>query len=174
MSQRKSIVISVILGCLLIPLLASAQPEAYSEEENPENMVRQIYKEVSSDGVILPDWDRVRSFFVEEALIVLRTSREGSTQFNLEEFIQDFKNFYQNPALENSGFKEEVLQVKSHVYHDIAFIGVIYEAKILNSERPPQKGTDFWLLALKEDGWKVVAVTNEIIPPGESLPTLFE
>ena len=62
MSQRKSIVISVILGCLLLPLLASAQPTEYSAEEQPETMVRQIYKEVSSDGVILPDWDRIRSF----------------------------------------------------------------------------------------------------------------
>lgn len=174
MNQRKSIVISVVLGCLLIPLLASAQPATNAAEENPETMVRQIYKEVSSDGEILPDWDRIRSFFVEEALIVLRTSREGSTQFTLEEFIQDFKDFYKNPALEDSGFTEEVLQVKSHVYHDIAFIGVVYEANILNSERPPQKGTDFWLLSLKEDGWKVVAVTNEIIPAGESLPALFE
>ena len=146
MSPRKSIVISCILGCLLLPLQITAQPETNPAEENPEIMVRQIYREVSSDGEIMPDWDRVRSFFVEEALIVLRTSREGSTQFTLEEFIQDFNSFYQNPVLENSGFREEVLHVKSHVYHDIAFIGVVYEAKILNSERPPQKGTDFWLL----------------------------
>jgi hypothetical protein len=137
-------------------------------------MVKRIYKEVSSKGGERPDWDRVRSFFIEEAIIVLRTSREGNTRFTLEEFIQDFKNFYDSPALGDSGFKEEVLQVKSYIYHDIAFIGVVYEASILDSDRPPQKGIDFWSLARKENSWKVVSVTNEIIRPGEALPAPFD
>jgi hypothetical protein len=137
-------------------------------------MIRQIYREVSSDGSILPDWDRIRSFFVDEAIVVLRSSREGTTQFTLEEFIQDFKDFYQRPDLVDSGFKEEVLQLKANVYHDIAFIAVIYEASILNSDRPPTKGVDFWLLAKREGAWKVISVVNEILRPGEALPPPFE
>jgi len=173
MIRRKNKFIIPVCTLLLISTIAAGQDQA-SSEEKAGAMIRQIYKEVSSDGSVLPDWDRIRSFFVEEAIIVLRTSREGSSQFTLEEFIQDFKNFYQSPALDSSGFKEEVLQLKSHVYHDIAFIAVVYEASILNSERPPQKGIDFWLLSLKGDTWKVVAVTNEIIRPGEELPPPFD
>jgi hypothetical protein len=111
---------------------------------------------------------------VDEAIVVLRTSREGNTQFTLEEFIQDFKDFYQRPDLDDSGFREEVLQLKANVYHDIAFIAVIYEARILNSDRPPTKGIDFWLLASREGTWKVVSVVNEILRPGEALPPPFE
>ena len=137
-------------------------------------MVKQIYTQVSSDGNTLVDWEKLRTYFLEEALIVLRTSREGTTQFTLEGFIQDFKDFYENPVVKESGFKEEVLKVKPEVYGDMAFVGVVYEASISGSERPPQKGMDFWLLTRKDDGWKVVAVTNEIIPPGAEIPEFFE
>lgn len=51
------------------------------------------------------DWDKVSSFFVEEAVIVLRTSRDGSTQFTVDEFIQDFTDIYESPAVGKSGFK---------------------------------------------------------------------
>lgn len=67
-------------------------------------------------------WDRVRSFFIEEAVIILLTSREETSQFTVDEFIEDFK-----------GFKEEVLQLESQVYHDMAYIAVVYEAAILAS-----------------------------------------
>ena len=170
---RKWMLSTAVWALMLICAFAKGQDQPSSEEQ-ARAMIRQIYKEVSSDGTVLPDWDSIRSFFVDEAVIVLRTSREGNTQFTLEEFIQDFKDFYQNPALDNTGFREEVLQLKSHVYHDIAFIAVVYEARILNADRPPQKGIDFWLLARKEDSWKVVAVSNEIIRPGEDLPPPFD
>mgnify|MGYP001826535442 FL=1 len=157
---------------LLISTAALAQNQSASAEE-ASDMIRQIYSEVSSDGSTLPDWDRIRSFFVDEAIVVLRSSREGNTQFTLEEFIQDFKDFYQRPDLKNSGFREEVLQLKANVYYDIAFIAVIYEARVLNSDRPPQKGIDFWLLAKWKGAWKIVSVVNEIIRPGEALPAPF-
>jgi len=172
MIGRRSIISMAVWSCLFLTAAAAGQDPGTSEEEAIV-MIRQIYGEVSSDGTVLPDWDRIRSYFVEEAVIVLRTSREGNTQFSLDEFIQDFKNFYQDPAMGNSGFKEEVLQLKSYVYHDIAFIAVVYEASILNADRPPQKGVDFWLLSRKEGKWKVVSVTNEIIRPGEELPPPF-
>jgi hypothetical protein len=173
MIGRKVFLYKAILSFLLVPLLVSAQDENPAAEE-AKAMIRQIYSDVSGDGTDLPDWERIRSYFVEEALIVLRTSQEGNTQFTLEEFIQDFKDFYNSPALENSGFREEVVQLKSHVYHDIAFIAVVYEAKILNADRPPQQGVDFWLLTRKEGTWKVLAVSNEIVRPGEGLPPPFD
>jgi len=174
MTQRTLRLFFAVCSCLLLPLLSSAQTSPTLEEDEAVVMIKQIYKEVSSDGSSLPDWDRVRSFFAEEAVIVLRTSREGNTQFTLDEFVQDFKDFYQSPSVGDSGFKESVLQVKPFIYYDIAFIGVVYEAKILDSERPPQQGIDFWSLARKENSWKVVSVTNEIIRPGETLPPPFD
>jgi hypothetical protein len=170
---------SVFIACccmllpMLFPVFASGQSAPSAAEEEAIAMINQIYTEVSSEGDRQVDWDRVRSFFAEEALIILRTSREGSTRFTVEGFIRDFQDFYESPAMKESGFKEEILRLKSEVYHDIAFIAVVYEASILKSERPPQKGIDFWLLTRTDSGWKVAAVTNEIIPPGEEIPAMF-
>ena len=57
-------------------------------------------------------------------------------------------------------------------YHgkNIAFVSVVYSAKILNSANPAHKGIDFWLLGKKDHAWKVMAINNEIITPNEELP----
>jgi hypothetical protein len=159
---------------ILFPLLAFGQSEANNAEDEAVAMTKQIYRAVSSEAHSEVNWDSVRSFFIEEAVIVLRTSRNTTEQFTLDGFIQDFKDFYKDPEVRESGFKEEVLKVKSHVYHDVAFIGIVYAASIPDSGRPPQRGVDFWLLGRKNGSWKVVAVTNELIPPGDAFPEMFE
>ena len=174
MKKTLSKVLISLWCCLLVGMQAQGQSTSNHVEDEAIVLIKQIYTEVSSDGNAPVDWERVRSFFIKDAIIVLRTSREGSTQFTLEEFIQDFKDFYKSPALGESGFKEEVLRIKPQVYGDAAYVGVVYEATILNSERPPQKGIDFWLLTRKDKTWKVVAVANDIIPPGEAIPEMFE
>ena len=165
---------TTIILAVLLSLNVSACLHAQAKSEDPESMIKQIYVEVSSEEGQDVDWEKVRSFFMDEAVIVLQTSREGSTSFTLEEFIQDFKDFYASPAAKDSGFKETVLNIKSHIYGDMAFIGVVYEAQILNSERPAQKGIDFWLVQKVEKSWKVVSVTNQAVAPGEEIPAMFE
>jgi len=145
-----------------------------SREEGAIALVTRIYKEVSGTGEQSVDWEKVSSFFVEKAVIVLRTSREETSQFTVEEFIQDFKNFYQGPLVGESGFREEVLQLEYQVYHDMAFVAVVYAAAILDSESAPQKGVDFWLLSRRDSEWKVVSVTNEIVPADGKLPSIFD
>jgi len=174
MTNTKNIVLIAFGCCLLIAPSAHGQTDANPTEDEAVVLIKEIYTEVSSDGSEAVDWGKVRASFMKDAIIILRTSREGSTQFTLEEFIQDFKDFYESSAVGESGFKEEVLRVNAQVYGDAAYIGVVYEATILDSERPPQKGIDFWLLTRKDKAWKVVAVTNEIIPPGEEIPEMFE
>jgi hypothetical protein len=170
--KRKILIVTCCF--LLLPKLTSGQTSSHMAEEEAVAMIKQIYTEVSGENSAQLDWDKVRSFFVEEAVIVLQTSREESTQMTLGEFIQDFKDFYASPAVGESGFKEEVLRVVPQIYGDMAFIGVVYEASILDSERPPQKGIDFWLLQRMEPGWKIMAVTNQIILPGEEIPPMFD
>ena len=163
-----------VISCCLIIQLAVFGQQAQGQEEEAIAMVTQIYSEVSGTSEESVDWDKIRSFFVEEAVIVLRTSREATSLFTVEEFIQDFKTFYQSPRLGESGFKEEVLKLEAEVFHDIAFVAVVYSASILDSESPASKGIDFWSLIRKEDQWKVVSVTNEVVRPDGKLPAIFD
>jgi hypothetical protein len=169
----KTTIILISVCYLLIPFTGFGQ-QAQSHEEEAIAMVSQIYDQVSGTGEEAVDWEQIRSIFVDEAVVVLRTSREATSQFTVEEFIQDFRNFYNSPRLGDAGFKEEVLQLEAEVYYDMAFVAVLYASSILDSDAPPQKGIDFWLLTLKEDSWKVVSVTNEFVRPGEALPAIFE
>ena len=165
------------VGCLFFYMVVIAQPVVdpdesvcIKEEKNVIALVTQIYEEISSDGEKEVNWEKVKSYFIEGAIIILRTSPYDSKQFTVEQFIQDFKNFYQNPGVLESGFKEEVLSVESRVYKNIAFVSVVYSAKILNSANPAHKGIDFWLLGKKDHAWKVMAINNEIITPNEEIP----
>lgn len=164
----------VVVGALCLWLVQSSHALGQDPEKEAISMITQIYSEVSGKGESSVDWNKVRSFFDPAAVIVLRTSKEASSQFTVDEFIQDFKRFYNSPTLGESGFKERVLQVESQVYFDMAFIAVVYEAIIVDSERPPQKGIDYWLLSRNKQNWKVVAVTNEIVPADGLLPEIFE
>ncbi len=169
----KTIIFLCSFCCLFVPSAGFGQ-QAQSHEEEAIAMISRIYDDVSGTGEDAVDWERIRSYFVDEAIVVLRTSREATSQFTVDEFIQDFRNFYRSPRLGDAGFKEEVLQLEAEVYYDMAFVAVLYASTILDSEGPPQQGIDFWLLTRKEDTWKVVSVTNEFVRPGEALPGIFE
>jgi hypothetical protein len=148
----------------------SQQPEKDSWYETPVELIKDIYKAVSAKNSQSVDWGRVRSMFIDEAVVILRTSRDKSTQFTADGFIQDFKDFYQDPRVKESGFEEKILSMKTMAYMDIAFIATVYSAAIVGSERPTTRGVDLWLLRKKDGIWKITSVVNEVIPAGQELP----
>jgi len=140
--------------------------------------VREIYSLVSSKEGSLPDWDKVRACFLDEAVVVLRTSRSATKVFSREGFIQDFVEFYDRPLVrqgksilpKESGFTETVLDLKTWEYGDMAHVLVRYEAQIPNVEGVRQQGIDSWALVRRDGQWKVAAVTNEVITPDRPVP----
>ena len=55
-----------------------------------------------------------------------------SKKFTVDQFIQDFKNFYQNPGVIESGFKEELLRVESRVYKKQGLVLFYYICQVRN------------------------------------------
>lgn len=140
--------------------------------------VAAIYGLVSSAGGKLPDWDKVRACFLDEAVIVLRTSRTTLTAFTLDGFIKDFVDFYERPfkrgeataVPKESGFTEKVVKMKSWEYGDMAHVLVLYEAQITGFPMAPQQGVDSWLLIRRDGRWLIAAATNEIVTPARPVP----
>jgi len=153
-----------------VSLLNGQQPDKNSWYETPVELIKEIYRAVSVKDSGSVDWERVRSMFIDEAVVVLRTGRDKTTQFTADGFIQDFKDFYQYPEVKASGFEEKILSMKSMVYKDIAFIATVYSAAITGSEASQTRGIDLWLLHKKEGLWKITSVVNEVIPAGQELP----
>lgn len=150
------------LGLTLGAASARAQTESGARAGTPEGVVGRLYELVTFEAGRTPDWGEVRSIFLDEALIVLRTSRDASTVFTVDGFVADFEAFIERANVEQTGFAETVVTMKSIVFGDIAHVLVLYEASIPGSGRDPQQGVDSFQLTRTGDGWRIVSVINEI------------
>ena len=165
-----------LLYCCWIPcfpLALVAQPQQASgdgTEATAEGVVTELYDLVTFDAGTTPNWDKVRSLFLDEAIVILRTTRTESTQFTLEGFVQDFVNFIERANVEQTGFIEEITQMKSMVFRDIAHVLVLYEASIPGRDRPPTQGVDSFQLIKKDGRWWIVSITNDLPNPDNPVP----
>ena len=137
---------------------------------DPEKMVASVYDAVSSQVGSTPDWLLVKSYFDPDAVIVLRATREESKKLDVDGFIQDFVDFYNRIENEKRGFVETVVSLKCLEYGNIAQCYVVYEASILGSDRPPQRGLDSWHLMKRDGRWWVVSVVNDSEPGAGPIP----
>jgi hypothetical protein len=117
----------------------------------------------------------VRSLFVEEAVVVLRTGREQMSVFSLDGFVDDFVKFIEQAGVEETGFTERILGMKSFTYGDIAHVLVLFDSHIPGSGRPPREGVDSFELIRRGGCWKIVAITNERPTADNPIPSsLFD
>jgi hypothetical protein len=164
---------------LLLALAAGTPPlVAAPPPTSAEATARALYDAVSAPAGSVPDWTKVREFFVPEAVVVLRTSRTESKVFSLDGFVKDFVDFYETPrpwgdgtlAPREKGFTETVLASRAEEVGDVAQVAVLYEAKITGLPRPPTRGVDLWVLARRDGRWRIVAVVNEVLGADRPLP----
>ena len=151
-----AVVVSAFPGAAL-----PAQQEAQAPQ-TAEGVVTRLYELVTFPAGTTPDWDEVRSLFIEEAVIVLRTSRTGSTVFSVEGFVGDFVRFIEQANVEQTGFVERIVRMEPLVFRDIAHVWVLYEASIPGSGRPPQQGVDSFQLIKVDNEWRIASVTNDL------------
>ena len=135
-----------------------------------EQVVGDLYRLVTFGPGHLPDWWKVRSLFLDKAVVVLRTSRESSAIFTVDGFVQDFVDFIGRAGADRSGFTERVVRMDPTVFGDIAHVLVLYEASIPGSARPPQQGVDSFHLIRRDGRWWIVSIVNEIPAPDRPLP----
>jgi hypothetical protein len=170
---------SLVVAGAIFTLVAHAPPGVAGlwaqgvEPSSPataEATVRDLYARVTVEPGTLPDWDAVRELFLPEAVIVLRTSRDATTVFSLEGFVEDFVSFIERAGVERTGFTERVVRLRMREFGDMASALVLYEAQIPGSGRPPQPGVDAFLLSRRDGVWKIASVVNEVPMPGRPLP----
>jgi hypothetical protein len=161
---------SITLFLFLSVASFSQEVEKDHPVKGPEEVIRQLFDLVTFGPGERPDLEKVRSLFIKEAVIVLRTSREGNTTFDVDGFIADWESFIVTPAVKEKGFEEKIIRLKPMVLGDMAQMLVLYEAQIPGSPRGPQQGVDNFLLIKRDGKWRIAAVTNEIPGPERPLP----
>lgn len=138
-----------------------------------EDVVKKIYELVTFEAGSPPDWDDVKALFLDEAVVVLRTSRTESTVFSVDGFIDDFKKFAERKDVQKNGFSEKILRTHATEFRDIAHVWVLYEASIPGTGRPPLKGADSFQLIRKDDRWRIASVANDIPTADHPIPEVL-
>jgi hypothetical protein len=154
--------LSLCLFCSSPPARSqtSAWPDAF---RTAEGLVNEIYKAVSFDSTgPRPDWEKIRSMFLSNAVIALRVTRDSTAIFSVQGFIDDFVGFIERSPAKQRGFWEKVVRIKPMVFGDIAHVLVLYEAHIPGSPRLPQKGVDSFQLVKRSGRWWITSIANEI------------
>jgi hypothetical protein len=168
---------ALLIGPAAAPAAAQAPAPQVAASQPVGEVVAGLYGLVSSSGGRLPDWDKVRSLFLKEAVVVLRTSRTVMSVFDLEGFIKDFVDFYEKPfkrgeatvVPKEAGFTEKVVRMKVWEYGDMAHVLVLYEAQITGF-MAPQQGVDSWILVRRDGQWRIAGATNEIVTAARPVP----
>jgi hypothetical protein len=165
----------IFVPCIFLVLIFSFSLSSQSlANENAfdtaEGVVQKLYDLVTFDAGSTPDWDKVKSLFIDEGVVVLRSSRDNLTVFTVQGFVDDFVNFIEKAKVVETGFKEEIKRMKPMVFGDIATVLVLYEASIPGRKRPPQLGVDSFSLIKKDGRWQIVSIINEIPTPGNPIP----
>jgi hypothetical protein len=166
-------VLAVILACLSVGSApAGAQPpDEAAPVSTPQEVVASLYDMVSFDaGDPLPDWDKVRALFLPQAVIELRTSREATSIFTLEEFVNDFVTFIETSNAAERGFTETIVRTKAMVMGDMAHVLVLYEPKMGDSTRKPYQGVDSFQLVRTDGTWRIACVVNEVATEDRPVP----
>ena len=164
-------------------LLCSCIGWGYPAEDGPReearrsagDVVEELYRLVTFDAGTTPDWGKVRSLFVEEAVVVLRTGRDKMTVFSLDGFVNDFVQFIEESDVRKTGFTERILRTKTTVYGDIAHVLVLFDSRIKGSENEARPGIDSFQLIRRAGEWRIVSVTNDRPSPSNPIPSaLFD
>lgn len=164
----KPLLVLISLGVCLLASLSQAAETPADPLQSPEGVVRELYRLVCVPVGGASDWDAVRALFIPEAVIVLRVSKDATSTFTLQGWIDDFIAFNTKAKSGERGFEEKIVRMSPTVFRDIAHVLVLYETRMLDWTRAPSRGVDSIELIRRDGRWWIAAITNDI--PDEEHP----
>lgn len=164
-----------VLLFLLLPAPSSvgAQEAGAVTDSGAEGVVHELYDLVTFPSGTVPEWDQLRALFLPEAVVVLRSSREATSVFSVDGFVEDWLRFIEGSNVKETGFTERILRTHATTFGDIAHVWVLYEAEIPGWGRPPQQGVDSIQLVRRDGSWRIASITNEIPTPDRPIPEVL-
>ena len=160
----------ILISFLPVNILFAQQATDVEKFTTPESIITELYQLVTFPPDTTPDWEKVKSLFIDEAVIVLRTSFTKMDVMNKQGFVGLFIRDIEKYRMDKTGFQEKIIRKKMTVIGEVAHCFVLYEASVPNSPNPPQRGLDSFQLMKRERRWRIVSVINEIPRPGVSIP----
>ena len=141
----------ILISLLLVNNLFAQQTTEQKQFTTPEAVITELYRLVTFPPDTTPDWDKVKSLFIDEAVIVLRTSFTKMDVMDKQGFVDLFIRDIEKFKMDKTGFQEKIIRKKMTAIGEVAHCFVLYEASIPNAPRPPQRGVDSFQL-MKKNG----------------------
>ncbi len=164
--------LSIILLLTLAAGRVSGQQTATDPVFNdPETLVRGLYAAVTFPPGTDPDWERVKSFFLPEAVFGMRMTPTTMGILDLKGFVDWFDSDFQRMRMGERGFEETVQTLKLTRYGSMAHCFVVYRARFMTpADLPGQYGLDSFGLVEKEGRWWIASITNDVVTRDRPLP----
>lgn len=176
--MKKSCFGVIVISLLIfVTNLGAGEKAAWTPDKDaaqtPAKLVTELYRAVTWAPGSAPDWEKVKTFFfIDEAVIVLRTSMQGMSVLSRQGFVDLFIADVKKYKLDEKGFNETLLSLQVTEFGNIAHALTVYEASIPGSQRK-NKGVDSFQLMKKGERWWIVSVVNEVPFPGNPIPESF-
>jgi len=173
----KRTMLVLLLVLTLIPSavsFADNKPKADDPLQSAEGVVKELYRLVCVPVGGNTDWEQVRKLFIPEAVIVLRVSKDASTTFSVQTWIDDFVAYNIKAKSSERGFEEKIVRMKATEFRDIAHILVLYEARMLDWSKPASPGVDSIELIRKDGRWWIAAITNDLPNDEHPIPAALK
>lgn len=169
-SFQFTILFIILISFLLVNNLSAQQATEQEKYTTPESVITEIYQLVTFPPDTTPDWEKVKSLFIDEAVIVLRTSFTKLDVMSKDGFVDLFIRDIEKFRMDKTGFQEKIVQKKMTLIGDVAHCFVLYEASVPNAPNPPQRGVDSFQLLKRDGSWLIVSIINEIPRQGVPIP----
>lgn len=164
----------VLLPTCVLPIIAQEkESDLRSEFETIDGILNELYKAVSFEKGEDTDWDYVRTFFIHEAVIILRTSATEKKVLNVEDFVQLFLDDIERLRMKDYGFTETVKNIQSRSFGEIAHAFVVYRAQLGSRQGQGNDGLDSFQLIWRSGRWWIASVINEAAFPDRPIPEEF-
>jgi len=156
--------ITLALVLALTGSLGPADLEGQAAEENHlasvEGVVNGLYQSLSFDVGGEPDWDHVRHFFLDGAIVVFAQGPGGDLRvLSVDGFIQDFQEFHSQIAQAGRSFSEVIVSSDITTHGNISHVLVEFQPHIDGSPAG-RKGWDSVELTSVGGEWKIVSITT--------------
>ena len=154
---------------LVTPFALQAQgsdrPEAApSDVASPEAIVNAAYESLLRSPGENFDWDRFRSLFLPEAILLPNTEQTGGTPqvHSPEEFIAVVNASYAEHAPigseKDKGFSEEAIHNEVRRYGDIAQVFSSYKKRFWTEDRIRGRGINSYQLVYRDGRWWIASI----------------
>ena len=159
----------LIIGVTVLSQISLTVKSQGLNYQTPQDLIKNTYKLMTFGPGDKPDWETIKDLFIEDGVIVLRTSRTDMSIMDRNGFIDLWIRDYER-GLKETGITEKKVIDRYEIMGDIATCYIIYAITIPDKDYPPQYGIDCFHLLKQNDRWHITSIVNEVLRPGVDPP----